>query len=341
MSGGGGSSGPQKTTVINRNPAQEAFLPANREASKQLLALLKRTDSFKGDLAAPIQQGQTSALDRLEERLRSYQPASTKLNESLLRNAQDTADGKYLNPETNPYAQGASRVISKDLQRQFQDDIIPQFQSQAIASGAYGGAAYGRDSERLGRQHADSVSDALYRNFNGLYGAERTNQLNAGPQFQNAVAQGSLLDSLRGEIGGQKQQIEQNYLNQLYTQYQARNTPSPAVLASLGQQSPGLGQSTTTSPGGRSAGGLGNIAGGLAAFKAGQTLFPTVFAGAAGQTAAVAAGAGLGGAGAAVGAGTGYVAGGGAATAAAGGSIAGPVGIAAALGAYYLGSKFL
>lgn len=334
---GGGKTGPQKTTVINRNPAQEAFLPANKEASKQLLALLKRTDSFQGNLAAPVQQGQTSALDRLEERLRGYQPASTRLTESLFRNAQDSADGKFTNPETNPYALGAGRVISRDLQRQFQDDIIPQFQSQAIQSGAYGGAAYGRDSERLGRQHADSVSDALFRNFSGTYNAERTNQLNAGSQFQNAVASGSLLDSLRGEIGGQKQQIEQNHLNQLYTQYQARNSPSPAVLAALGQQSPGLGQSTTTSPGGRSAGGLGNIAGGLAAFRGAQTLFPAAFG--VGTAAQVAAGAG--GAGAAVGGGVGYVAGGGASTAAAAGAWGGPVGIAAGLGAYYLGSKFL
>lgn len=271
-------SGPQTTRVINSNPAQEAFLPANQEASKQLLALLKRTDSFKGDLAASPDPSQLSALDQLQARLKSYQPGSTQLTNSLFKNAQDSADGVYTNPETNPFAKQSASVISRDLQRQFQDDIIPQLQSQAIGSGAYAGSAFNRDTERTSRNYAQTVSDAITKNFNGIYGQERTNQLNAGSQFQNAVTSGSLLDGLQAEIGGQRQGIQQNHLNQLYQQYQARNAPSPGVLAALGQQSPGLNQQSTTSPGGRGGGLAGGIAGGLGGFRAAQTLFPGAFA---------------------------------------------------------------
>jgi hypothetical protein len=184
----------------------------------------------------------------------------------------DTAQGKYLDPNTNPFLkQSVEQAIGLNTQN-LNRNILPGLADQAILGGAYGGSGYGVAQGVLAGEANTANTNAATQAYNQNYQLERDRQLSSGNLFNQA----NLLDlqpaQLMDLIGSQQQGWEQAALTA------AQDAPWAgldryASLLGLGTGY-GSGTSTTTGTPARASGGASFLQGALGGASAGSAFGP-------------------------------------------------------------------
>jgi hypothetical protein len=170
----------------------------------------------------------------------------------LLNLGQQQAAGDFLSPQSNPF-------FSQNLQASLQPAIdaftrstIPQFASQALASGAFKGSsardmAFGNIANDFGRNLLNTAGQVGMQN----YMQERAIQQQTPQLLQQAAAMQQIAPQILGQVGAGERQILQRPLDEALMQFQeAQQAPFRPLnpLASIIQGTNIGGQTTTKVP---------------------------------------------------------------------------------------------
>lgn len=298
MGGGQPSSG---GTTITKTEPWDTAKPYYEELYKQGKAAYDKIDKtpYSGQLVAGTDPLVTDARNRALSLMPVLSESASGIGDLATRNLR----GDFLRAESNPYLQDTMRASNDASIRQFQESVAPSIDSAAISSGAYGGArnglAYGRASQGLADELSNTNAKIAYQN----YATERENQQAAPTMLNQAIQLGLQPAQIQEQIGGARQQEQQDILDSELARYNA-NLMSPFrgidtwanVLGNGGfKTGTEIGSSASRGSGGfRGAlsGGLGGAALGAGAASA----FPAALAGLGmtGIGAPLAIGAGLG-----------------------------------------------
>ena len=140
---------------------------------------------------------------------------------SVLNLGQQQARGDFLNAESNPYFMNNLNASLRPITQEFTNSVLPQFNSQAISSGAFGGSsardmAFNQLASGYGQQMLDTGTGLAFDN----YQRERQHQQNAG----QLIDQGSLLNQispqLLSQIGLGQRELAQRPLDEALLQFQ-------------------------------------------------------------------------------------------------------------------------
>lgn len=172
--------------------------------------------------------------------------AATALGDSFLgagaqtRNlANQTLAGDFLTPESNPFLGNVLQQLAVPITRQFTEEFLPQSNSNAIASGAFGGSRNGITNalgiDRFTENLTDTIGQQLFNNFQ----LERDRQFQAPGLLQQAfgLEQGAV-NTIR-DAGQEQRGFEQSEIDEFRTLDQlARTQPFDTInnfFGALGQ----------------------------------------------------------------------------------------------------------
>lgn len=161
-----------------------------------------------------------------------------------------TLQGKYLDPSTNPYLQQTYNQAARGVTDEYSMGTAPALAAEAQRAGAFGGGSGYDETAAAGRfglgQNLAGLANQIY---GGNYSQERQNQLGAqqmvGQTMQNAMMPG------QAEMGVGTTQQQQSQLGlDTATQNATRQSQYPfTIMDQLGQALAGIrgpaGQSTT------------------------------------------------------------------------------------------------
>lgn len=284
--GGGGSSGGGTTTTVQKSDPWSGQQPYYQDIFKQA-----QNAYNAGQLSPPAYTGQTQAgftpyqvqaQDLTAQRALNGSPLNTAASNQL----QNTINGQYLDPSTNPgFKQGL-----QDIADAYKRGTAAQTDSAFARSGNLGGSAYNEMTGVNNQAFAKNMTD-----FAGqLYNDERNRQLQ-GTLVSPSIANQDYYDmSQLSGVGSQQQNMNQALLDQAAAQYN-QNAARPAnALANYSQLIGGnLGGTTTSSqPYYTNPVGSG-IGGALSGASLGASLLPTMFGMGAGTGGLIGGGLGL------------------------------------------------
>lgn len=276
MSGGGGST--STNTIQKADPwsaAQPYLKGALADAAKWYQGNAGRT-FFPGSTVVPFSPFTEQALGMTADRAMAGSP----LIRSAQTNLQNTVEGDFLDPSSNPWL---SRTFDLAAGK-----VRSAIDSQFNASGGYGGSLHeGAMAENLG--------DLATKIYGGNYDAERTRQLQS-MFFAPQMAQQDYFDAAQmAGVGSAYEGQAGNYLSDAIKRWEfSQNEPFMRLqqLASLINPIAGQGgttQSTTTQPSNSNT--FSNVLGtglGLTSLASALGLFGAGAAGTAGAGAAAA-----------------------------------------------------
>lgn len=235
----------KKKTTSSTEPYSSEYKPWVYDIKDQVWTNLDTpAEAYTGDLTYGLTDEQKQAI----------QSASNNLNNDELNNM---ADGKYLDPESNPYLQKTYDIAAGNLKEQFgnmQDQINGQFSTK----GVYNSNARRNALTDGAEQIQDKLTDFATQLYGNAYDKAATQQLQAiGTQSDLAKALMS--------AGSTEQQTEQAALDANYKEWLRQMGVDDANMQSAMQllglvKSPQ--QTSTQSDGGAAA---GNAAGSIAA----------------------------------------------------------------------------
>ena len=251
MGKSGGGSSFQPTQTINNPPNWE--MPDIRAALSQLMGVTMPGGQLAQD-NMPNQQvagfnpyedtGLTNEFDTAQG-----QQGGVNAGENL---TQQTLEGDYLNPSSNPYLQATSQAMAAPTIAEYQNAIAPSQMGQAALSGAFGGSA-DAENQALGQFNLQNTLGNMNEMLYGQnYQNERTNQLNTLNNLGNIESGEQAPSQAELAAGGMQQQQSQNQLNTTY-QNQLNQAQWPYQLlqylsGELGGLGQGAGRSTSTYP---------------------------------------------------------------------------------------------
>ena len=90
---------------------------------------------------------------------------------------QQTLQGQYLSPESNPYLQSTYNAAADAMTNQYQQAIAPSLMAQAQQGGVMGGSAMNEQQAYNQFSLGQNLSDLASQIYGGNYAAERGNQL--------------------------------------------------------------------------------------------------------------------------------------------------------------------
>jgi len=134
---------------------------------------------------------------------------------------QATAQGYFLDAANNPYLQSAMQAAANPAIQNFTNSVMPQFNSQAVNSGAFKGSS-ARDlatnqlASGFGNQLTDMFSQMSMQN----YGAERQLQQNAGQLIDQSARLNQLSPEILAQTGEGWRALQQRTLDEALLQYQ-------------------------------------------------------------------------------------------------------------------------
>ena len=185
---------------------------------------------------------------------------------NVMQLGQDQAAGKFLDINNNQYAQGAINAAIDPVQQRYQEQVIPQMQSAAIAGGAYGGDREAILSAQAGQGFAREAQNTSAQMAGDFYNRERVLQQNSPALIQSGVGLNSLQSQLTGQVGQSQEFYKQQALNELFRQH---NDQQNAPWNGMQQYGSALNSGSnfynnTSSPGSQGAlmGGMQGAAGG-------------------------------------------------------------------------------
>ena len=196
------------------NKAVEAFNSTNKQ-------------TYGGDLWAGPTARQTQANDALANN-QWGQGA-----QDLRQLGTDTAQGKYLSHETNPYLKGAVDTAAGDITRRYTESVLPALGSAAQRAGAYGGSRQGIVDSQAAGEYGREANEAAQNIYYQNYAAERDRQMNAGGLFNQANnLEQQQIQGLAG-AGEQEQKWQQGQLGENYQKYQMEQAAPWAGIPEL------------------------------------------------------------------------------------------------------------
>lgn len=196
---GGGS---KKTTSTQTSAPWAEQKPYLIEGFKAAQNLYKTpVQYFPDSTLADVTPEQQQALASMRQRATG--------GSSLLRGSQDltqrTQSGEFVNPESNPY-------LPYYVQRGM-EQILPQMDSSAVQSGAYGGEAWGQMRGR-------ALGDLTAGIYAPAYETERQRQVEAS-QFAPGLAEQDYADMARlYGVGEQQRSFEQQLIDEAMKKFE-------------------------------------------------------------------------------------------------------------------------
>ena len=297
---GGGE--PEETTTISKSEPPAYLAPYLTDIAKKAQTSygLVPQGGFEGQFIASPQASQLTALGQQQDIAEGLQ--STGFGTGTAQVADQFTDkllsGGYTAPAQSQFAgqnlatQGAVNAYLQPVEERLLEDIIPQLQSEAIQSGAYGGSRmdvtmadrvqdeYIKEAANiastLGYQEAVRGEEQRFENFalnQALYPELLKTELAAGamtPELGSAAVNQMLLPSnILSSVGGAEQLFAQDQLDEAYQQFiNATQSPFAGLdqYASLIYGQPAGGINTATTPGGGSSSNpvAGALSGGMA-----------------------------------------------------------------------------
>jgi len=140
------------------------------------------------------------------DRINSLANNQGGINGAATSLATDTMNGKYLNPETNPYLQKTADYMTKNMSDAYARGTGAQTMGQFQNAGAFGGSAMKETQAANNQQFADSLGNSLNSLYGGNYANERSNQLSTMGQTPSLNANQYYGTQQQLAAGTQKQQ---------------------------------------------------------------------------------------------------------------------------------------
>ena len=262
-SGGGGDSSSSTTIPPEFIPFFVDLFEQAQVASGKVSG-----EPFEGELVAPFQPQQEAALAGQEALAGQF----GGLGQNVLNLGQQTAQGAFLSPDSNPFLQGAIDAGVRPIFENLRQQVLPGIRSEAIARGAFGGSREGITEALAGSGALTAAGDVASRlSFQNLTNERQLQQnapalIGAGAQLQQVPNQ------ILGQVGDVRRSLEQEQLNAEIARFkEAAEAPFRPLfpLASI-IQGTNVGQTTKFEGGG---GGLGGaIQGGLGGAASGAAV---------------------------------------------------------------------
>jgi hypothetical protein len=267
MPGGGGGGTTSTTSTVNTGPwqNQQGPLQALFDSAGYLLNH-NQIQPFQGSTVSPFTPAQTQGYQGVINQAQAGTPSIGSAN-TMLNN---TINGQYLDPSTNPYLASTYNNAAKAVTDAYQTATAPQTASQFEMAGRYGSGAANQAQNQnqlaLGRS-LDSLASSIY---GGNYQQERQNQLTAAGMAPT-LDQAQYLDptAMINAGGGQQQQNQAALTGNINQFYGNQMLPWQNVQMYQGLVGGNYGQSGTTTsqqpyysnPFGSAIGGVTSLAG--------------------------------------------------------------------------------
>lgn len=253
------ASQPKQTTQVTKQEPWDAAKPYYENMYKLAGEAVAATNKnpFKGDQIATDQKSGGMIDQGLDYLTANAGSLSTGANETRQLGL-DTVNGKYLNPETNPFLKATADAAVGRVTQGLMEQALPAVRDQAIAQGAYGGARQDVQENTAIQTYSRDALDASNALYYQNYAAERNRQMAAPKLFDvaNALSQAPGVEMLR--IGDVRQQQQQKVLDNNKAKFMEQKQ---APWYGLGEMAQILGtggfrstESTSTAPGQSSAG---------------------------------------------------------------------------------------
>lgn len=94
-----------------------------------------------------------------------------------------TAQGQFVNPESNPYLDAYYDRATQNVQRTFQESLSPGLDAQYSMSGRLGSGSYANARDTLEDQYGQQLGDIATGIYGGAYDQERQRQMSAAGQL--------------------------------------------------------------------------------------------------------------------------------------------------------------
>jgi hypothetical protein len=136
------------------------------------------------------------------------------------QNTMDTMQGKYLDPNSNPYLKDTYDMGARSLSQNYNQNVMPAIKQGAAGAGAFGGSRQGVAEAGASNALAQQLSNLATTTYGQNYTTERGNQVaatNAAP----AMAQQDYYDIGQLAAAGEEQQgMNQANIDAAIKQYQ-------------------------------------------------------------------------------------------------------------------------
>jgi len=243
--------------------------------------------AYDGQFLAGANPQMLAALQGREEVANSLWGAGNNISQL----GQETAAGKYLDFSSNPYAQAALMSALKPTISNFENSVMPQFNSAALQSGAFKGSsardmAFNQLGDAFGGNLANTAADFQFKN----YMAERQLQQNAGQLIDQGARLNQLSPEIMSQVGAGYQDLYQTQLDEQLLRFQEQqqapfrplmNLASIIHGGDIGTQFTNFGPQPSKAAGGIT-GALGGAAGGYGLASAAGATGAGALGGAAG-----------------------------------------------------------
>lgn len=214
MSGGGGGQSYQQTQSKSSNEPPAYIQPYLKEGIANLAGLYnasgqKAPDYYPGSTVAPLSDATNSAINRTITRATNGSP----LVQGAQASAMDTISGKFLDPNANPYWQGALKAGFNAQTDNFLNRVVPGITSAFEGSGRTGSGAHQAAVDAatmdLNRAQAEASATAA----SNYYGSERGRQVDAINNAGNLAGLDYQDLAMLGQAGGAQDTFAQRNLD--------------------------------------------------------------------------------------------------------------------------------
>lgn len=267
MSGGRSTPATQTQTQTSTNDPWAPLVPHLTELFTRGRTALDATprDNYAGPNA-----DQRTAVDWMRGLAPNLSTGASQLRQLGL----DTASGRYLDPDSNPFLRQSVQAGIDQNTQNLTRNILPGLADQAILGGAYGGSGYGVAQGVLAGETQTANTNASVQAYNQNYQLERDRQLNSGNLFNQANILDMAPAQLMDLIGSQQQAWEQQRLTAAQDAPWAGLDRYAALLGLGTGYGTSTGNSTTTGTPARASGGQSFLQGAVGGASAGSAFGP-------------------------------------------------------------------
>jgi hypothetical protein len=232
-------------SMVNTGPwaPQQPYLEDAFKSAKSLYGDNLKNSFFTAPTVAGINPTQNWGQQSMIEQAHKGTPSLGAANTLNL----DTLNGRYLDPESNPWLKSTFDMGANDVTRAFQTATAPQTASNFSGGGRYGSGSYRLAEEGNQRALGSTLDNLATQIYGGNYQQERNRQMNAignVPMLQQA----KYFDPMAIQALGDQQQAQtqREYDDQRARFEYGRDNPTRALNSYLAQITGNYGQSGIT-----------------------------------------------------------------------------------------------
>ena len=245
-----GSPGGSGTTSYKIPKWQQNIVKPVAQGAYETFQGLQNIGPYTGEFIADPAQQQREALAGREAYVRNL----PELGAPVMNLGLDTAEGKYLDLQNNPYfMQYLQAAVDPVLRSQERAHRVAG--TSANAQGAYGGSREAILQGEIMRQGAEEAGNISGRLAGETYGRERVLQQNAPELIRQGLDLGLAPSELLYEVGERQRGFNQDDINEALRQYQEQFEgafrpyyPLTDILGRLGIGAAPPSQNTSSDP---------------------------------------------------------------------------------------------